>query len=164
MIINCTIFNKIAPIKRRHFIPLLSATPFATAAMPKAFSTGNQKFKIGLNAYSFNSMLMNKKMTHVELLEFCSRTGFDAIDITGYYFSTYPKTPSDQEIFAFKRKAHELISRWPIPLLSKRRSTLLKNGYPLLQNSAPRYFAYFRAKYMQREKKEKRLRQGSSMR
>jgi sugar phosphate isomerase/epimerase len=108
MIINCTIFNKTALIKRRHFIPLLSATPFAAAAVPKAFSSGNRKFKIGLNAYSFNSMLMNKKMTHVELLEFCSRTGFDAIDITGYYFSTYPETPSDQEIFAFKRKAHEL--------------------------------------------------------
>ncbi len=108
MIINCTIFNKTAHIKRRHFIPLLSATPFAAAAMPKAFSSGDRKFKIGLNAYSFNSMLMNKKMTHAELLEFCSRTGFDAIDITGYYFSTYPETPSDQEIFAFKRKAHEL--------------------------------------------------------
>lgn len=47
-------------------------------------------------------------MTHTELAEFCSRTGFDSIDITGYYFSTYPETPSDQEIFTFKRKAHEL--------------------------------------------------------
>jgi sugar phosphate isomerase/epimerase len=76
--------------------------------MPKAFHSGDRKFKIGLNAYSFNSMLMNKKMTHAELLEFCSRTGFDAIDMTGYYFSTYPETPPDKEIFAFKRKAHEL--------------------------------------------------------
>jgi sugar phosphate isomerase/epimerase len=108
MIINCTIFNKTAHINRRHFIPLLSATPFATKAISKTFTSGNKKFKIGLNAYSFNSMLMNKKMTHAELLEFCSLTGFDSIDITGYYFSTYPETPLDQEIFAFKRKAHEL--------------------------------------------------------
>jgi sugar phosphate isomerase/epimerase len=105
---NCTIFSKTAPIKRRHFLPLLSAAPFAASGSPLQPNAGNQKFKIGLNAYSFNSMLMNKKMTHAELLEFCCNTGFDAVDMTGYYFSTYPETPSDEETFAFKRKAHDL--------------------------------------------------------
>jgi sugar phosphate isomerase/epimerase len=53
-------------------------------------------------------MLMKKKISLTELLEFTAKTGFEAIDITGYYFSTYPAVPSDEEIFSFKRKAHEL--------------------------------------------------------
>jgi len=52
--------------------------------------------------------LMQKKISPLELLDFCQRTGFDAIDFTGYYFSTYPGTPSDEEIYGFKRKAHSL--------------------------------------------------------
>lgn len=63
---------------------------------------------MSLNAYSFNDMLMKKKISKDELLEFCANTGFDAVDMTGYYFSSYPETPSDAEIFGFKRKAHEL--------------------------------------------------------
>ena len=51
---------------------------------------------------------MKKKISLTELLEFTSKTGFEAIDITGYYFSTYPVVPSNEEIFSFKRKAHEL--------------------------------------------------------
>ncbi len=106
--INCTIFSETVHIKRRHFIPLLTAAPFAGAVNLSAPDTSTRKFKIGLNAYSFNNMLINKKMTHGELLEFCAGTGFDAVDMTGYYFSTYPETPSDDELFAFKRKAHEV--------------------------------------------------------
>lgn len=79
--------------------------------MTRAFSFSNQlkqRFKISLNAYSFNDWLVQKKITPLELLEFCSQTGFDAIDFTGYYFSRYPEVPSDEEIFTFKRKAHSL--------------------------------------------------------
>ncbi|HLO81941.1 MAG TPA: sugar phosphate isomerase/epimerase family protein [Chitinophagaceae bacterium] len=76
--------------------------------MPSSTNAATRKFKIGLNAYSFNNMLMNKKMTQAGLLEFCAATGFDAVDMTGYYFSSYPDTPTDDEIFAFKRKAHAL--------------------------------------------------------
>lgn len=63
--------------------------------------------KLSLNAYSFNDMLMKKLISHNELLEFCANTGFQAIDMTGYYFSSYPSTPSDDEIYAFKRMAHQ---------------------------------------------------------
>jgi sugar phosphate isomerase/epimerase len=107
-VINYTIFSKTATIKRRHFIPLLTATPFTGTIIRSSSNAAPRKFKIGLNAYSFNNMLMNKKMSHAGLLEFCAATGFDAVDMTGYYFSSYPETPSDEEIFAFKRKAHEL--------------------------------------------------------
>lgn len=64
--------------------------------------------RLSLNAYSFNDMLMKKQISKDEVLTFCAKTGFSAVDMTGYYFSTYPATPSDQEIFEFKRKAHEL--------------------------------------------------------
>ena len=94
--------------KRRNF---LTALPALSLVRASSFSTGftsNQHFKISLNAYSFNDMLMKKKISLTELLEFTAKTGFEAIDITGYYFSTYPAVPSDEEIFSFKRKAHEL--------------------------------------------------------
>jgi len=40
-----------------------------------------------------------------DLLEFCSSVGFEALDITGYYFKGYPTVPADEEIFRVKRKA-----------------------------------------------------------
>ena len=93
---------------RRNF---LTALPALSLVRASSFSTpiiSNQHFKISLNAYSFNDMLMKKKISLTELLEFTAKTGFEAIDITGYYFSTYPAVPSNEEIFSFKRKAHEL--------------------------------------------------------
>lgn len=96
---------------RRNF---LTALPALSMVRASSFSANEKeakkknRLKISLNAYSFNDMLMKKLITKAELLEFCARTGFDAIDMTGYYFSTYPNTPTDLEIFDFKRKAHEL--------------------------------------------------------
>jgi len=93
---------------RRNF---LTALPALSLVRASSFSTpiiSNQHFKISLNAYSFNDMLMKKKISLTELLEFTAKTGFEAIDITGYYFSTYPTVPSNEEIFSFKKKAHEL--------------------------------------------------------
>jgi sugar phosphate isomerase/epimerase len=42
------------------------------------------------------------------VIEFCAKTGFDAIDITGYYFPGYPEIPGDEYIFHLKNKAHRL--------------------------------------------------------
>jgi sugar phosphate isomerase/epimerase len=66
------------------------------------------RFKISLNAYSFNSLLTNKKTTLDELIEFCARENFDAIDMTGYYFPGYPQVPTDEYIYHLKNKAHRL--------------------------------------------------------
>ena len=95
-------------IDRRIFLSALSLMPMARAFSFERSKNHHKKFKISLNAYSFNEWLIQKKITPIQLLEFCEQTGFDAIDFTGYYFSTYPQVPTDEEIFTFKRKAHSL--------------------------------------------------------
>lgn len=95
---------------RRNFLTALPAISLARA-VPFSDNVPTHhanRFRISLNAYSFNDMLMKKKISKAELLEFCANTGFDAVDMTGYYFSSYPETPSDEEIFTFKRQAHAL--------------------------------------------------------
>ena len=80
----------------------------AKAADKKQVASYSNRFKISLNAYSFNNPLTNKKTNLDEVLDFCAREGFDAIDITGYYFPGYPEVPSDEYIFHLKNKAHRL--------------------------------------------------------
>ena len=94
-------------MKRRQFIysiPLITALSSYASTRSSLY----QRFKISLNAYSFNNELKAHKINLFELLNFCKTTGFDAIDITGYYFDTYPEVPNDETIFNFKRKAHSL--------------------------------------------------------
>jgi len=43
-----------------------------------------------------------------DMLMFCSETGFEGVDITGYYFRGYPLVPSDDYLFHVKRKAFGL--------------------------------------------------------
>jgi sugar phosphate isomerase/epimerase len=97
-------------LNRRNFLTALPAISLARAVpFSEDFATKKEnRFRLSLNAYSFNDMLMKKKISIAEILEFCANTGFDAVDMTGYYFSTYPVRPSDAEIFDFKRKAHAL--------------------------------------------------------
>ncbi len=79
-------------------------------AQGKQLITGVAKtrFKISLNAYSFNNPLTNKKTTLDALIDFCAKEGFDAIDMTGYYFPGYPEVPTDEYIYQLKNKAHRL--------------------------------------------------------
>jgi sugar phosphate isomerase/epimerase len=44
-------------------------------------------------------------MSIQDLLEICAKLNFDAVDLTGYYFSGYPEPPADKEIYAVKRRA-----------------------------------------------------------
>ena len=99
-----------ANFNRRNFLTALPAISLARAVpfTDDITTKRGNRFRLSLNAYSFNDMLMKKKISKDELLEFCANTGFDAVDMTGYYFSSYPETPSDAEIFEFKRKAHAL--------------------------------------------------------
>ncbi len=99
-----------ANFNRRNFLTALPAISLARAVPFSEDITTKKgiRFRLSLNAYSFNDMLMKKKISKNEVLEFCANTGFDAVDMTGYYFSSYPETPSDAEIFDFKRKAHAL--------------------------------------------------------
>jgi len=63
-------------------------------------------YRIGLNAYSFNTQLTNGSMTLEDVVHYCAQQGIDAVDPTGYYFPGYPKVPSDETIFRLKRTAH----------------------------------------------------------
>jgi len=67
--------------------------------------SGSPRVRISLNAYSFNRQLSSGRMTIWELLEFCVRQGFDAVDLTGYYLTGYPATPPASELMRFKREA-----------------------------------------------------------
>jgi len=49
-----------------------------------------------------------KAMNLHQLLTFTAEAGFDAIDLTGYFFASYPKAPTDAEIFAIKHEAFRL--------------------------------------------------------
>ncbi len=42
------------------------------------------------------------------MLTFCAETGFEGVDITGYYFKGYPVVPADDYLFHIKRKAFSL--------------------------------------------------------
>jgi sugar phosphate isomerase/epimerase len=105
--------------KRRSFlqallaIPVVSASGFTFRAAGQAAKQDLQisktsRLKLSLNAYSFNEPLRNGNMNLDELLEFCAATGFDAVDLTGYYFAGYPNVPSDEVVFGIKRKAFSL--------------------------------------------------------
>jgi len=61
--------------------------------------------KISLNAFSFDKPLRAGTMSLDDLLDFCSKTGFEGVDLTGYYFPGYPSVPSDDYIYHIKRKA-----------------------------------------------------------
>jgi sugar phosphate isomerase/epimerase len=100
-------------IKRRDFLNHLIAIPaipafgispfFEEKAIWKESLT--HKFKLSLNVYSFNALLREGKIDLFDMLDFCARYNFDAVDPTGYYFPGYPDPPSVQFINEFKKKA-----------------------------------------------------------
>lgn len=103
-------------INRRYFLKNSIKIPFiAVSTMSfrdiKSYSQekfkriGGPRIKISCNTYSYNYYLMNGKMTLDDLLELCANLGFDAIDLTGYYFPNYPDVPPDEYIYHIKRKS-----------------------------------------------------------
>lgn len=104
--------------QRRNFLKTLAGLPLlanssslfgmpASALVSKPI-TGTHKLKISLNAYSFNAPLTSKSMNLDDLLEFCSGTIIQAVDLTGYYFPGYPAVPADEYIYHIKQKAFRL--------------------------------------------------------
>lgn len=105
--------------RRRNFLKTVLAVPVLTSwdilfnmqsvkAKEIKETTHDQKLKISLNAYSFNIPLRDGSMNLDGLLEFCSDTNIDAVDLTGYYFPGYPAVPSDDYIYHIKHKAFRL--------------------------------------------------------
>ena len=98
--------------KRRKLLGILTFSPFLLYARNLNFiqnkTIPHTRLQYSVNAYSFNSMLRNGEMTFFDMMEFAAGIGLDAVDLTGYYFPSYPKPPSDNELFKLKRKALEL--------------------------------------------------------
>ncbi len=98
---------------RRNFIKSLAAAPAVAAFGPLSWSSDSRKamepfshkFKLSLNVYSFNRPLRDEKIDLFDVLDFCAKYNFDAIDPTGYYFPGYPVVPSDDYIRKFKKQA-----------------------------------------------------------
>ena len=63
------------------------------------------KIKLSLNAYSFNRPLRDGDLDLFDLVDYCAKHQFDALDATGYYFPGYPEVPADEYIFKLKRYA-----------------------------------------------------------
>ncbi|SIN66033.1 sugar phosphate isomerase/epimerase family protein [Algoriphagus halophilus] len=99
--------------KRRNFIRSLALTPllagiqssFAHSALKPLPQT---RVQYSLNAFSFNSQLRSGEMSFFDMMEFAAAIGLNAVDLTGYYFPSYPEIPEDTELFQLKRKALEL--------------------------------------------------------
>ncbi len=83
------------------------------AAIAASHRVGGPKLKIALNAYSFSRLLNDHikqrgpGMTLLDLIDFCARQNIDGIDATGYFFSTYPKPPGNDELNQLKRRAFD---------------------------------------------------------
>jgi sugar phosphate isomerase/epimerase len=90
-------------------IPVVASTgmvlDFESAKKIPEISKG---LKTSLNAFSFNAPLLDGTMTIGDMLDFCAAAGFEAVDITGYYFKGYPQPPSDEYLFQIKRNAFKL--------------------------------------------------------
>jgi len=101
-------------MKRRSFLNAMIALPAVSTADkgfrhlindPSERTENNNRLKISLNAYSFNTPLLDGSMDLNQLLEFCAEQGFFAVDIPGYYFNGYPEVPTDEYIHEVKRNA-----------------------------------------------------------
>ena len=96
-------------LKTLAFVPVLPATGVPWSFSEKEEKPGTEQFshkcKLSLNVYSFNNPLREGKINLFDVLDFCAKFNFDAIDPTGYYFPGFPEPPSDEYINEFKRKA-----------------------------------------------------------
>ncbi len=112
------------PVSRRSFLQRAALLPFAAAASCPAATAwaayspiarkGGSHLRTSLNAYSFLELLnanlkdSTKGMSLFEVCDFCAEEGYDAVDLTGYFFPGYPKAPEDSYLFRLKRHAFGL--------------------------------------------------------
>lgn len=112
------------PLSRRRFLATSSWLPFAAVGgLPLVCAraeyvpikrTGGSHLRTSLNAYSFLELLNahakdpNQGVDLFGVCDFCARQGFDAVDLTGYFFPGYPKAPDDSYLIRLKRHAFNL--------------------------------------------------------
>ena len=108
---------------RRHFLKQAALLPAAAAgltflttarATPLPALPGSSPLKLSLNAYSFNGLLTDGLagkpggISLFDVLDFCVKHDFAAVDPTGYYFPGYPEVPARDFVRKFKRYALRL--------------------------------------------------------
>jgi sugar phosphate isomerase/epimerase len=107
---------------RRSFLKhatLLSAAaasfpPLAHAALAPIRRVGGAHLRLSLNAFSFLELLNENARDPARgidlfgVCDFCALQGFDAVDLTGYFFPGYPKAPDDRYVAKLKRHALDL--------------------------------------------------------
>jgi sugar phosphate isomerase/epimerase len=87
---------------------LLSAPALWSATTKRATEPAAQRVQYSVNAYSFNDEFKSGEMDLFDMMEFASDIGLNAVDLTAYYFPSYPKLPKKPEIFTLKKRALEL--------------------------------------------------------
>lgn len=98
-------------VNRRNLIKSLGLLPFLGTGTYLASNPANNsspRVRCSVNAYSFNDQFRGGEMTLADMMEFAADIGLDAVDLTGYYFASYPEVPPDQELFKMKRLALRL--------------------------------------------------------
>jgi len=87
--------------------------PSASAAAAPIKRAGGAHLKTALNAYSFADLLTanlkdrSKGLDLFRLCDYCAEQGFEAVDLTGYFFPGYPGVPEDSYVYALKRHAFD---------------------------------------------------------
>jgi sugar phosphate isomerase/epimerase len=114
-----------SPLTRRTFLATSAALPAGLASAltrgrPAALARAGTplvdgtRLKPSLNAYSFSDLLnanardASKGIDLFGVCDFCAKHGFDAVDVTGYFFPGYPNAPSDRYLVKLKRHAFDL--------------------------------------------------------
>jgi len=106
-------------ITRRLFARSIAVAGIGSAGLPLFASNNNsgepesggtisENLKLSLNAYSFDKPLRAGTMSISDMFDFCVRTGFGGVDLTGYYLPGYPAVPSDEVIYSLKKKAFNI--------------------------------------------------------
>ena len=103
-------------LKHAALLPLaaVGAISTARAAYTPIPRHSGPHLRLSLNVYSFLELLnanAKDKTKGLDLFgacDFCAKVGFDAIDLTGYFFPGYPAAPADDYLIRLKRHAFNL--------------------------------------------------------
>ena len=68
----------------------------------------NSAVKTSLNAYSFSRKLNHSEWDLLDLIDYAAQQGFDAVDLTGYFFPGFPDVPDDEYIYKVKKHAYKM--------------------------------------------------------
>lgn len=108
------------PFTRRQFLVTSALLPFAASITPARAAYqpivrhSGSHLRTSLNAYSFSDLLAanakdsSKGIDLFQVCDFAAKVGFDAVDLTGYFFVGYPQAPDDAYLIRVKRHAFNL--------------------------------------------------------